>query len=46
MFGIDITCPLACTKKGNKYIIVTIDYGSKWCICRAIKHFTSQKTAN
>ena len=26
MFGIDITGPLPCTNKGNKYII--IDYGS------------------
>ena len=31
MFGTDITGPLTCTNKGNKYIIVAIDYGAKWC---------------
>ena len=30
MFAIDITGPLPCTNKRNKYIIVAIDYGSKW----------------
>jgi len=46
MFGIDIKGPLPCSNKGNKYIIVAIDYGSKWCICRAIKDYTAQTTAN
>jgi hypothetical protein len=44
MIGIDITGPLPTTARGNKYIIVAIDYCSKWCEVLAIKDFTALTT--
>ena len=44
MIGIDITGPLPTTARGNKYIIVAIDYCSKRCEVLAIKDFTALTT--
>jgi hypothetical protein len=45
MIGIDVVGPLPQTGKGNKYIIVAIDYGSKWCEAKAVHDFTALTTA-
>ncbi len=35
--GIDIVKPLPITKEGNRYIVVAIDYFTRWSETRAIK---------
>src|SRR6266498_553904 len=35
--GIDIVGSLTITKKGNRYIVTTMDYFTKWLIAKAIK---------
>ncbi len=35
--GIDIVRPLIITKKRNRYIVIAIDYFTKWLIVKAIK---------
>jgi hypothetical protein len=35
--GIDFVGPLPVTEKGNKYIIVAIDYFTKWAKAKAVK---------
>ena len=35
--GIDLIGPLPITSNQNKYIVVAIDYGTKWAEARAIK---------
>jgi hypothetical protein len=40
--GIDLVGPLAITGHGNKYIVVAIDYATKWVEARAIKDATAQ----
>jgi len=34
--GIDLIGPLPLTKNNNRYIVVIIDYGTKWAETRAI----------
>ena len=45
IIGIDVTGPLSETKRGNKYIIVAIDYFSKFCISKATSDCTALTTA-
>ncbi len=35
--GIDIVRPLTITKKGKRYIVIAMDYFTKWPIVKAIK---------
>src|SRR5687767_10116256 len=42
--GIDFVGPLPKTGKGNKYIIVAIDYLTKWTEAKALKEATAEKT--
>jgi len=45
IIGIDVTGPLTQTKFGNRYIIVAIDYYTKYCIAKATSNFTALTTA-
>lgn len=45
LIGIDVTGPLKRTPDGNLYIIVAVDYFTKFCIAKAIPDFTSATTA-
>jgi hypothetical protein len=45
MIGLDVTGPLKLTASGNLYIIIAVDYFSKFCIARAIPDFTALTTA-
>jgi hypothetical protein len=42
--GIDFVGPLKKTKRGNKYIIVAVDYFTKWPEARAVKEATAKET--
>ena len=46
LVGIDVVGPLNISTSGNKYIIVAIDYFSKYCEAIAIPDFTALTTAN
>ena len=41
--GIDFMGPLQTTKKGNKYIIVAVDYFTKWPEAKAVSEAVFQK---
>ena len=43
--GIDIVGPLNETTEGNKYIVVAIDYFTKWPEARAIKEATAKEVS-
>src|SRR6266511_1044949 len=43
--GIDIVGPLPLTSLGNKYIIVAIDYFTKWTEAKALKEATAEEVA-
>ncbi|GBC54380.2 uncharacterized protein LOC115178352 [Rhizophagus irregularis DAOM 181602=DAOM 197198] len=43
VIGIDIVGPLNKTGKGNKYIVVAIDYFTKWAEARALKEATANE---
>lgn len=43
IIGIDIVGPLNETEKGNKYIVVAIDYFTKWPEARALKGATAKE---
>src|ERR1043165_2999769 len=43
--GIDFVGPLPRTKEGNKYIIVAMDYFTKWPEAKAVKEATAKETA-
>jgi len=43
--GLDIVGPLPVTKKGNQYIIVTVDYFTKWVEAEPLQTITSQDVA-
>jgi uncharacterized protein YihD (DUF1040 family) len=45
MIGIDFVGPLPVTKRENRYIIVAIDYFTKWPEARAVKEATAKETA-
>ena len=40
--GIDIKGPLPITKEGNRYIIVAMDYLTKWPEAKAIKNMKAE----
>ena len=40
--GINIVGPLTITKKENRYIVIAIDYFTKWPIAKAIKEATAK----
>ena len=42
--GIDFVGPLPRTSRGNKYIVVAIDYLTKWTEARALREATAEKT--
>lgn len=44
--GIDFIGPLPRTRKGNKYLIVAIDYLTKWTEAKALKEATAENTAD
>jgi len=46
MIGIDFVGPLPRTRKGNKYIIVAIDYLTKWSEAKAVRRATANVAAN
>ncbi len=43
--GIDIVGPLPITDKGNKYIVVAVDYFTKWPEAKAIPEATAKEVA-
>ena len=43
--GIDFVGPLPITQKGNRYIIVAMDYFTKWPEARAVKEANAKETA-
>jgi Integrase zinc binding domain/Integrase core domain len=43
MIGIDIVGPLSETEKGNRYIVVAIDYFTKWPEAKALKEATAKE---
>jgi hypothetical protein len=45
MIGIDFVGPLPRTKKGNKYIIVAIDYLTKWSEAKAVRKANAKTAA-
>lgn len=45
LIGIDITGPLKRTSTGNEYVILAIDYFSKFCIAKAIPNATAETSA-
>ena len=45
LIGLDKTGPLKVTVNGNKYIVLAIDYFTKFCIAKAIPDFTALTTA-
>jgi hypothetical protein len=45
LIGIDVTGPLRVTPNGHQYIIVAVDYFSKFCIAKAIPSFSAEITA-
>jgi transposase InsO family protein len=44
-WGIDIVGPLKVTERGNKYIVVAMDYFSRWPEARAIKSANAETVA-
>ena len=44
--GIDFVGPLPLTSNGNKYIIVAMDYLTKWPEAQAVTHANAEATAN
>src|SRR2546429_1194203 len=44
--GIDFVGPLPITDKGNRYILVAVDYFTKWPEAKATKEATAQEVAN
>src|ERR1700743_1289594 len=44
--GIDYVGPLPRTRRGNKYILVVIDYLTKWIEVKALKEATAETTAD
>jgi hypothetical protein len=44
--GIDIVGPLPTTENGNKYIVVAIDYLTKWPEARAIQHANAEEVSH
>jgi hypothetical protein len=44
--GIDFVGPLPITNKGNRYIIVAMDYLTKWPEARPVPHATAEATAD
>ena len=42
--GIDIVGSLMITKKGNRYIVIAMDYFTKWPIAKAIKKVTAKRS--
>ena len=40
--GINIVEPLIITKKKNRYIVIAMDYFTKWSIAKAIKEATAK----
>ena len=45
LIGLDIAGPLKVTPSGNKYIVIAVDYFTKFCIAKAIPDFTALTTA-
>jgi hypothetical protein len=43
--GIDFVGPLSRTEKGNRYILVAIDYLTKWVEAKALREATAKETA-
>uniref|UniRef100_A0A668RSX9 Gypsy retrotransposon integrase-like protein 1 n=1 Tax=Oreochromis aureus TaxID=47969 RepID=A0A668RSX9_OREAU len=44
--GVDYVGPLPCTQRGNAYILVFVDYFSKWIEVSAVREATAQVAAN
>ena len=44
--GIDIVGPLPITQKGNRYIVVAMDYFTKWPEARALKEATAKEVSD
>src|SRR5205823_2423980 len=45
MVGINFVGPLPITEKGNKYIIVAMDYFTKWPEAKAVKEATAKEVS-
>ena len=45
LIGLDIAGPLNVTSSGNKYIVIAVDYFTKFCVAKAIPDFTALSTA-
>ena len=45
MIGIDFVGPLPITEKGNRYIIVAMDYFTKWPEAKAVKEATAKEVS-
>ena len=45
-WGVDIVGPLLATEKGNRYIIVAMDYFSRWPEAKAVKRANAEQVAD
>ena len=45
LIGIDVSGPLKKTENGNKYVVVVVDYFTKFCVAKAVQDFTAETTA-
>jgi hypothetical protein len=45
LIGLDVTGPLKRSINGNLYVIVAVDYFTKFCVAKAIPDFTAETTA-
>lgn len=45
LIGIDVSGPLKMTANGSKYVVVVVDYFTKFCVAKAVQDFTAETTA-
>ena len=45
LIGIDVAGPLKKTASGNSYVIIAVDYFTKFCVGKAVPSFNAETTA-
>ena len=45
LIGLDVSGPLKRTVNGNSYVLVALDYFTKYCVAKAVPDFTAETTA-
>ena len=45
LIGLDVSGPLKRTVNGNSYVLVAVDYFTKYCVAKAVPDFTAETTA-